>query len=100
RPVRQRLGSAWGDECLARLEARDLGLEQVELGRFDVGRVRDDEVERALEAREELALDELDPVADPSSRAILLGDGERGRGALGRDNACARMLVRDRERDR
>jgi hypothetical protein len=73
----ERLGHAGRDESRTRLEVAHLGLERLDLVRLDVRRVRDDEVERALEAGEEVALDELDAIAKTRVGPVLGRDLER-----------------------
>ena len=67
------------DRRQARLPVAHLGLEAAELGVEDVRRVRDDELERAREAREERPADELDREAE--SLGVLARERER----VGRD---------------
>ena len=55
-----RLGRAGLDERRARLVLADLGRERSDVLGRNVRRVGDDEVERPLETREQIALDELD----------------------------------------
>src|SRR5919108_2161338 len=98
--TRERLGHTGRDERRPRLEVTHFRLERRELMRLHVRRVRDEEVERAGEPREEVALDELDAAFEPGPRAVLRGELERARRVVGRDDARGRMLVGDRERDR
>jgi hypothetical protein len=88
------------DQRLAGLEARDLRLERVDLVGLYVRGVRDDEVERPLEAGDELARHELDAVLEPGSGPVHLRDGERARRVVRRHDLRSGMLVGDRERDR
>ena len=71
----------------------------LEVGRLDVGRVRDDQLVRAAgEAVEEVMLDQLN--GKPGSPDVLAREVERVGRDVDRGHARARMLVRDRERDR
>ena len=106
-PGRERLAAPRGRPPRGRLRRRapraaraHLGLERVELVGGDVRRVRDHEVERALLAGEQVAVDEPHPSVQGRAAPVLLGDLERGRGDVGGDDPGIGPLVRDRERDR
>ena len=87
------------DERGARLPVAHLRLELVELGRVDVRRVRDDEVERAVDAVEQVGLDERRP-SSPSRRRSRARARARRRETSVAVHARVRTLVRERERDR
>ena len=79
-------------------QSRTSGCSDRDLRLGHVGRVRDDEVERAGEPVEQARLDERD--REPEPLGVLTGECERVRRHVGGDHGCARMLVGDRERDR
>ena len=79
-----------------RLVAHDLGRQQRAV--LHVGRVRDDRVERAGHAREQVALVELD--VEPEPRRVRARHVERVGARVGRDDVEVRPLGLQRQRDR
>ena len=87
------------DERRPRLPVAHLRLERVELARRDVRRVRDDEVERPVDAGEQVGLDEGRRRGRARSRSRARARAPRS-DDVGRGDARAGTLVLERERDR
>ena len=82
-----------------RLPIANLGLESREVGRLDVGWVRDDQIPRAIgQSLEQIVACQLD--GETRTGDVLRGERERVRRAVEPRDDRTRMLVGNRERDR
>jgi hypothetical protein len=88
-----------------RLVTRYLGLQRGDFALADVGRIRDDQVERAERPRfvqsiETVGSSKSHPAAKPQAIGVAMADLKRGGRNVGRDDLCVRCVGRDRDRDR